>query len=44
MIIGAAVGTAVAVGAGVTLAVVKSKKSNEPELIEGTEEPTNIEG
>lgn len=45
LIIGAAVGTAVAVGAGVTLAVVKSKKSNEPEVIEGTDDnvPT-IEG
>lgn len=45
LIIGAAVGTAVAVGAGVTLAVVKSKKSNEPEAIEGTnEEVPTIEG
>lgn len=45
LIIGAAVGTACAVGAGVTLAVIKSKKSDEPELIEGTvEETPTIEG
>ena len=43
LIIGAAVGTACAVGAGVTLAVIKSKKSDEPELIEGTNEVPTIE-
>lgn len=43
LIIVAAVGTAVAVGAGVTLAVVKSKKSNEPEAIEGDSNVPTIE-